>query len=467
VLLSLGGAESRPQWPRAPVAARMRAGAQLRPQRYFWRHLSTSAAGRPPWAARLPTAALPCRYGAGVPTRGLSSSSASSFPRITSVSVGEVVSQLRKYTGVGAMQARKAWGASSALLGSSRAQALIKATSNTLDAALGQTVARYRAYLKKHMNKIIFAGSCCALYYVFRNLLDFLGSFLHTVESSFWYLFQFGSGLSALAVAFHVRGRFHLSAKHVHKIAESIVANSQDPVVAQKLGRKIRMAQKDMRIVTRSGGQLQLKWKSAEDHQREQQEAAKQARELAAAERVAAGAPLPPGAAAVAPGPPTGIAAVAVQARERVVRLQAAIKTLISQTGVGCEYKPERAHMVFPVEGTLGRAMVSVECVKHGLSGLNGSHTFRLLALDFSDNTYALLVGDEKRWAAELPARGYMNPPILTHCPRVHIFCEPCHLLRYTGGCFWQVQERGPGSAANADGDVAAESSRDRAGGRR
>jgi hypothetical protein len=63
------------------------------------------------------------------------------------VSVGEVVSQLRKYTGVGAMQARKAWGASSALLGSSRAQALIKATSNTLDAALGQTVARYRAYL--------------------------------------------------------------------------------------------------------------------------------------------------------------------------------------------------------------------------------------------------------------------------------------------------------------------------------
>eukprot|EP01043_Picozoa_sp_COSAG02_P122611 COSAG02_NODE_59532_length_274_cov_0.588571_1_plen_41_part_01 len=39
----------------------MRAGAQLRPQRYFWRHLSTPAAGRPPLGSAVAyrSAALP------------------------------------------------------------------------------------------------------------------------------------------------------------------------------------------------------------------------------------------------------------------------------------------------------------------------------------------------------------------------------------------------------------------------
>jgi hypothetical protein len=68
-------------------------------------------------------------------------------------------------------------------------------------------------------------------------------------------------------------------------------------------------------------------------------------------------------------------------------------------------YKPERAYLVFPVEGNVTaasgqvrnrRAMVSCE-VKKRPGGVLGYYHIRLLAVDFPDDTYTILYGTQEK----------------------------------------------------------------------
>ena len=76
------------------------------------------------------------------------------------------------------------------------------------------------------------------------------------------------------------------------------------------------------------------------------------------------------------------------------------------------KYKKQRAHMVFPVVGPhMEQAMVSVECVKRPGSFLStplGYYDWKLLSIDFADNTYFIYRGDEKRY----------NRPLITQLRR-------------------------------------------------
>ena len=66
------------------------------------------------------------------------------------------------------------------------------------------------------------------------------------------------------------------------------------------------------------------------------------------------------------------------------------------------KYKKQRAHMVFPVVGPhKEQAMVSVECVKRPgglISTPFGYYDWKLLSIDFADNTYYIYRGDEERY---------------------------------------------------------------------
>ncbi len=68
-------------------------------------------------------------------------------------------------------------------------------------------------------------------------------------------------------------------------------------------------------------------------------------------------------------------------------------------------YKPERAYLVFPVEGKVKaasgqvrnrRAMVSCE-VKKKPGGVLGYYHIKLLAVDFPDDTYTILYGTQEK----------------------------------------------------------------------
>jgi hypothetical protein len=71
---------------------------------------------------------------------------------------------------------------------------------------------------------------------------------------------------------------------------------------------------------------------------------------------------------------------------------------------VGYKYKLQRAHMVFPVMGRhQKKAMVCVEAVKRPWGSWSpfGHYEFKLVGVDFADNTYMIVGGDEERCACD------------------------------------------------------------------
>lgn len=76
-------------------------------------------------------------------------------------------------------------------------------------------------------------------------------------------------------------------------------------------------------------------------------------------------------------------------------------KLLACGLPISYKYKKQRAHMVFPVMGRHNKeAMVSVEAVKRPVSDWMtplGHYDFKLLAVDFADNTYMIVKGDQER----------------------------------------------------------------------
>ena len=72
--------------------------------------------------------------------------------------------------------------------------------------------------------------------------------------------------------------------------------------------------------------------------------------------------------------------------------------------------------MVFPIVGVHDqKAMVSVEAVKRNKSSWLaplGYNDFKLVAVDFADNTYTIVQGDEERYDRELIKR--LRVPMIT-----------------------------------------------------
>lgn len=292
------------------------------------------------------------------------------------------------------------------------AQMWTKQARKSIDVVLEMMGAQWKAYFHQHFRKIVFVTTVVCLYYVLRNLIDFLGVFLKNVESSFFYVLQLSTLILAVLAAMHIHGRLHLSGSRAHKLATHLVRTSSSSVVAERLGSRIRAD--SMRIVTRSGGDLRLispQNPEVETQLAEQAEALQQSeatKEQMALEAQQASTPPAPDMSSVMDGP----ALLLAHLRRRLAKLRAQSKTILAQLHVPhLEYKPAKAQLVFPVTGTLGKAMVSVQVTKHA-GGLNGTYTFQLLALDFVDNTYELLYGDEEAYHSEVGAQ--LRLPMVT-----------------------------------------------------
>ena len=216
-----------------------------------------------------------------------------------------------------------------------------------------------------------------------RRVVSFLQRFMIKLESMAFYFAYIGTGLAALVVGFHVRGRFHLSARVAHRMAAHLVTRSSEPVLVDKLGGTISRPPTNVRIVTRSGGQWQVKWPKSEterlrEHneisakaeaeeeamaQREAEAAARLETELAKAgpheaQEVALDAP--PTLTSLIPAPVAKAFWRSWQAgRDRANGIRDALGI------VSVKYQRQRAHLVFPMEGENGqRAMVSCEIKK-------------------------------------------------------------------------------------------------------
>lgn len=289
--------------------------------------------------------------------------------------------------------------------------------------------AQYKSYVDRYFSRILFVGAVTCLYYTLRITVNFLETFLHNVESSFWHFLRLSGVLVAVLAAMHVIGRFHLSASHVHKMATHIVAISAEPAIIARLGSRITTD--SMRIVTRSGGNMRLVWPETPKEERrlaEQAEAQLRAKAAQTTAATAADNEAAPASSAVedsssdVPVPAPSVAVVAstggpgakliASARRKLAKLRLESKILMARLHIPhVEYLPQRAHLVFPVSGKEGKAMVSVQVVKHA-GGLNGLYTFQLVALDFVDNSYCLLYGDDERYNSEVAVQ--LRMPMVT-----------------------------------------------------
>eukprot|EP01048_Picozoa_sp_COSAG05_P004731 COSAG05_NODE_266_length_12619_cov_81.601677_2_plen_473_part_00 len=279
------------------------------------------------------------------------------------------------------------------------------------DAGLEVVGSQWNAHAKAHSGKVAILVTVVCTYWVLRRLVDFVQVFLKNVESSFVYVLQLSTLFLAVLATMHMHGRLHLSGGRAHKLATRLVRTSGNPVVAERLGSKIRAD--SMRIVTRSGGNFRLVWPQSPEEEMKlaekaealrQSEAAKE--QMATATAAADNGSTPAATAAYMP------ARLLAPARRRLAKLRLRLRILWAKLHVPYpEYRPAKAQLVFPVSGTLGKAMVSVQVTKHA-GGLNGIYTFQLLALDFVDNKYELLYGDEEAYKSEVGAQ--LRLPMVT-----------------------------------------------------
>jgi hypothetical protein len=326
---------------------------------------------------------------------------------------------------------------------------------------LGSLTVHGRRYYQLY-RLYIFAGvGVLAFMWVAQRLLGFIGTFVHTLESFAVYLIYIGTGLLMVLSLLLLRGRFKLSARTAHRRAAHLVAQSAEPVIAEKLGEGIKRTAGHQRIVTRSGGEFKLKWDSepaataaaaavqskaaaagaAEAEltevvvgtQEKMPEMIVQLMDTAAMKAATKCAHTTPLLCfcflfcSVLPALANAVAA-ACSTTERALSLSLSLslrmrgrytfmardKTMGLMRALGVPsvvYKPERAYLVFPMEGLVKgpyegplktrpsreqRAMVSCE-VKKIAGGVAGYYNIRLLAVDFPDDTYTILYGTQER----------------------------------------------------------------------
>ena len=191
-----------------------------------------------------------------------------------------------------------------------------------------------------------------------------------------------GLGVVYLIIA----ARHRLSMRSVHRDAFQRITKLTQ--VQQKLGKPITMVG-DKRIEMRTGGYFKLKWDPGKS------ETAQKA--VNAAEKLTGQDIDGDGDVGEA-----GSSSRAQAARKKLDGVFGYLKMLANRWHVPYpKYKRQRAHMVFPIEGPHGeQAMVSAECVKRpgDWSTPLGYNDFKLLAVDFVDNSWWLERGDEDRY---------------------------------------------------------------------
>ncbi len=213
-----------------------------------------------------------------------------------------------------------------------------------------------------------------------------LTDFLRTVS---YYLTQLVLVLGGILVAMWVAARHRLSMRAVHNRAFRMMESN--PEIQQKLGKPIVLL-KDKRIEMRTGGHFKLKVPSSSVVNVLEKVTGRDI-DNDGDVGVAGSAKPVPVVQKVGPTRSTGLLGT-LRANCTAFWSRAKLPIL--------KYKKQRAHMVFPLVGPhKEQAMVSVECVKRPggfISTPLGYYDWKLLSIDFADNTYYIYRGDEERY---------------------------------------------------------------------
>jgi hypothetical protein len=199
-------------------------------------------------------------------------------------------------------------------------------------------------------------------------------------------------GLAMMLVA--ARHRLSMSSVHhkTYRIVESL------PIIQQKLGKPITKLQ-DKRIEMRTGGHYKLKIPSSAVVDVLEKATGRDIDEDGDVGVKGSSNKQTLPATEDAPKPPGAVASL----RNKLAALWARTKL------PSVKYKKQRAHMVFPVIGPhKEQAMVCVECVKRPgslISNPLGYYDWKLISVDFADNTYFIQRGDEERYNRPLMTR--------------------------------------------------------------
>ena len=242
----------------------------------------------------------------------------------------------------------------------------------------------------------VLGGTINILFLATQKMQHSLTDFLRTVS---YYLTQMVLLMGGVLVAMWVSARHRLSMRTVHHRAFRILESV--PEIQQKLGKPITLL-KGKRIEMRTGGYFRLKVPSSPVVDVLETVTGRDIDKDGDVGVAGSAKPVPTGRD-VAPTSPTGVIGT-VRAKCMALWTRAKLPH--------AKYKKQRAHMVFPVVGPhMEQAMVSVECVKRPGSFLStplGYYDWKLLSIDFADNTYFIYRGDEKRY----------NRPLITQLRR-------------------------------------------------
>ena len=205
------------------------------------------------------------------------------------------------------------------------------------------------------------------------------------------YLGQFVLVALAALLVVWVRARHNLSMRTVHRKAFSIIENI--PEVQQKLGKPITLIQ-GKRIEMRTGGTFKLKVPSSK---------VVNVLEFVTGRDIDNDGDI---------GKAGSVKPVKEEPEGGLAGMKAKLSGIWTKIGLPrLKYKKQRAHMVFPVVGPhKEQAMVCVECVKRPgrenewswITTPIGFYDFKLLSIDFADNTYYVYRGNDERYGRTL-----------------------------------------------------------------
>jgi hypothetical protein len=238
-----------------------------------------------------------------------------------------------------------------------------------------------------------FSLGMCAISLVLAAGTRTAHTFTRVFRAALEYAIYFSMLMVGLMLQLFLRARRRLSMRAVHHKAFGLIRNI--PEIKAKLGSPISMSEK--RIEVRTGGRWKL------DYNAKVESVVNSVEKLTGRDLDKDG--------------DVG-QAIDAEATEKKLTKTPGWRGRLMRAGIpiAYKYKLQRAHMVFPIEGIHAKkALISVEAVKRPQSDLKtwlqnptvslppllGEYEFKLLAVDFADNTYAVIKGDDERYMAE------------------------------------------------------------------
>ena len=255
-----------------------------------------------------------------------------------------------------------------------------------------------RSFLNTYGGMVVGGGLIVTVVYLVKTLSSTARGLLNLQENLVVYLGYASGGVLVVLAAAGIRSKYALSAKMAHRIAHRLIIRSEDPVLQSKLGGNIRIDR--MRVVSRAGGYPKIQWPATME-------------ERSKAESVCYKLIAEYEAAAESRGMNKNSSMIQQMRESLLDARRRLIGALDSAHIPSLKYKPPRAFLVFPLKGKLDRAMVSTEVVKNSGGFFGGSsYSFKLLAVDFKDSEYMLLVGNQKKYEGGVISQ--LRLPMLT-----------------------------------------------------